>query len=67
MRERLKSALLRLRRLPAAVGLRTPGLVELAGLAAIVVGVYQVNEPAAWIVAGLGAAFWAQGARGGNR
>lgn len=40
---------------------RAPGLIEIAGLAAVLVGVYQVYEPAAFVVGGLGAVLWVQG------
>lgn len=41
--------------------IRAPGLIEIAGLAAVLVGVYQVYEPAAFVVGGLGAVLWVQG------
>lgn len=38
---------------------RAPGLIEIAGLAAVLAGVYQVYEPAAFMVGGIGAVLWA--------
>ena len=38
-----------------------PILVEAAGFAAITWGAYQVYEPAAWVIGGLGAVLWVQG------
>lgn len=41
--------------------LPTPGLVEFAGIVAVLVGVGMIYEPAAWIAGGLGAVLWVQG------
>lgn len=43
--------------------LRSPTAIELFGLAAIVVGVAMVFLPAGFVVGGVGAVLWAQGAR----
>jgi hypothetical protein len=37
------------------------GLVELSGMGAIVAGVWMIYEPAALVIAGIGAILWAQG------
>lgn len=41
--------------------LRLSGLVELGGMGAIVAGVWMIYEPAALVIAGIGAILWAQG------